>query len=227
MIGIYTIKKFIDSIRYRGIFTTIKVLKSIIIDYWFDLKYGTDTMNFVELRKLEINSSSRESGVDYVPTRARHLQTIFYMGIFTKDDTFIDLGSGKGRTLLIASEYFKKVKGIEFSEELCEIAKRNIMIYSEKKREQLCDKIQVIHADVADYNINDEENVFFMYNLFDETVLRKFLKNLEVSINKVPRTVWMIYYYPVHRYVIDQMPVFVQHDKLNMDSIECVIYKAE
>ena len=101
------------------------------------------------------------------------------------------------------------------------------MIYRKKKREQLCDKIQVIYADVADYNINDEENIFFMYNPFDETVLKKFLKNIEVSINKTPRTVWIIYYYPAHRDVIDQIPVFIKQDQMNMDGIECVIYKAE
>lgn len=205
----------------------MKVFKSLIIDLSFDIKYGTDTMRFVELEKLELNSSFRDNGNDYIPSRSKHLQKIFKMGIFSEQDTFVDLGSGKGRTLLIASEYFKRVKGIEFSEELCKIAKRNIMIYSKKKKEQLCDKIQVIYADVADYNINDEENVFFMYNPFDETVLKKFLMNIEVSINKTPRTVWIIYYYPAHRDVIDKLSAFKQERHMNMDGIECIIYKAE
>ena len=225
--GSNAIIKVIKSIRSRGFLTTLKVSKSLIIDLSFDIKYGTDTMRFVELENLDVKSSFRINGNDYISSRSKHLQKIFKMGIFSKDDTFIDLGSGKGKTLLIASEYFKKVKGIEFSEELCKIAKRNIMIYSKKKRKQLCDKIQVIYADVADYNINDEENVFFMYNPFDETVLKKFLKNIEVSINQTPRTVWIIYYYPAYRDVIDKLPAFIQERQMNMDGIECIIYKAE
>ena len=129
---------------------------------------------------------------------------------------------------MIASEYFKRVKGIEFSEELCEIAKKNIFIYNVKRKgHSFRNNVQVIHADVADYNINDEENIFFMYNPIDETVLKKFLKNIEVSINKTPRTVWIIYYYPVHRDVIDKLPTFMRERHMNMDGIECVIYKAE
>lgn len=226
VIRTYELKKLIHSIRSRGLLTTLKVFKSLIIDLLFDIRYGTDTMRFVELEKLELNSSFRDNSNDYIPTRARHLRTILNMKYFSSQDTFVDLGSGKGRTLLIASKYFKEVKGIEFSEELCEIAKRNIMIYSEKTGKTLYDRISVVNADVADYKINAEENIFFMYNPFDETVLGKFLKNLEFSINKTPRTVWIIYYYPAHGDVIDQMPVFIQKDQMNMDGIECVIYKS-
>jgi SAM-dependent methyltransferase len=226
--GDNAIIKVIKSIRSRGFLTTLRVFISLIIDLLFDIKYGTDTMRFVELEKLELNSSFRDKGNDYIPTRSKHLRKIFKMGMFSEESSFVDLGSGKGRTLLIASEYFKKVKGIEFSEELCEIAKKNIVIYNEKRKDHsFRNNIQVIYADVTDYNINDEENVFFMYNPFDETVLKKFLKNIEVSINKTPRTVWIIYYYPLHRDIIDKSPTFIRERHMNMDGIECIIYKAE
>ena len=131
--GDNAIIKVIKSIRSRGFLTTLQVFKSLIIDLSFDIRYGTDTMRFVELEKLDVNSSFRDNGNNYIPSRAKHLCTIFEMELFSEQDTFVDLGSGKGRTLLIASEYFKRVKGIEFSEKLCEIAKRNIMIYRKKK----------------------------------------------------------------------------------------------
>ena len=225
IIRTYEIRKVINSIRSRGVLTTLKVLKSIIIDLLFDVRYGTDTMRFIELDNLEVNSVFKNNGTDYIPTRARHIRTILNMQFFSEQDTFVDLGSGKGRTLLIASEYFDKVKGIEFSEELCEIAKRNILVYSGKTGKHLYDRITVVHADVTDYQISDEENIFYMYNPFDETVLRELVKNLEVSINKVPRTVWIIYYYPVHRDVIDKTSIFSINSQINMDGIECIIYK--
>ena len=47
------------------------------------------------------------------------------------DFTFIDLGSGKGRVLLMASDYpFKKIIGVEFMPELHRAAQENITGYS-------------------------------------------------------------------------------------------------
>ena len=44
---------------------------------------------------------------------------------------FIDLGSGKGRTLLMASEYpFRKILGVELLPELNQIAQENLRKYS-------------------------------------------------------------------------------------------------
>ncbi len=48
-----------------------------------------------------------------------------------QDFTFIDLGSGKGRVLLMASEYpFQKIIGVEFMPELHRAAQKNIAGYS-------------------------------------------------------------------------------------------------
>ena len=58
------------------------------------------------------------------------------------DKVFIDIGSGKGRVLLIAAEFgIKEVRGIEFSPVLCEIAKKNISIYKEKTKSKTAFKI--------------------------------------------------------------------------------------
>jgi predicted RNA methylase len=44
-----------------------------------------------------------------------------------EDFAFIDLGSGKGRTLLLAAEYpFERVIGVEYCPQLNEVARSNI-----------------------------------------------------------------------------------------------------
>lgn len=41
--------------------------------------------------------------------------------------TFVDLGAGKGRAMLLASELpFRRIVGVEFSPELCDVARRNL-----------------------------------------------------------------------------------------------------
>ena len=72
--------------------------------------------------------------MDYFPTRARHIKKILKTQIFPSKSVFVNIGSGKGRNLLIASQFnFKRVVGIEFSKEFCEIAKKNVDIFSLKK----------------------------------------------------------------------------------------------
>jgi hypothetical protein len=54
--------------------------------------------------------------------------------------TFIDLGSGKGRVLLMASAYpFKRIIGVEFMPELHRVAQENIRKYTEHRTEVTLD----------------------------------------------------------------------------------------
>jgi len=53
-----------------------------------------------------------------------------------RDFTFVDLGSGKGRVLLMASHYpFKRIIGVEFIPELHQVAQENIRKYTEQRTE--------------------------------------------------------------------------------------------
>ncbi|MBZ5489392.1 MAG: class I SAM-dependent methyltransferase [Acidobacteriia bacterium] len=53
-----------------------------------------------------------------------------------QDFTFIDLGSGKGRALLMAAQYgFKRIIGVEFMPELHRVAQENIRKYTAHRTE--------------------------------------------------------------------------------------------
>jgi len=57
-----------------------------------------------------------------------------------RDFTFIDLGSGKGRVLLMASDYpFKRIIGVEFMPELHRAAQENVREYTERTKATLDD----------------------------------------------------------------------------------------
>src|ERR1051326_9070709 len=62
------------------------------------------------------------------------------------DFTFIDIGSGKGRTLLMASDYpFRKILGVELLPELHRVAQENIVKY--KSDSQKCFAIESVCGD--------------------------------------------------------------------------------
>jgi len=53
--------------------------------------------------------------------------------------TFVDLGSGKGRTLLMASEYpFRRIVGVELLPALHQVAQENLARYKSESPEVLC-----------------------------------------------------------------------------------------
>ena len=168
-----------------------------IVQYrWFDIKHGTDTAQSVPLADLDIRSENRQRGVRYTPTPARDFKKLMNTLHFPGDSVFVDLGSGKGKTLMMASEFgFKRVVGVEFSPELCEKARRNWSIY--RKGVETGPNFEIVNSDVVDYEIKDDENVFFMFNPFDAVVMSKVIQNLDASLKKQPRRMWIIYCNPV------------------------------
>src|SRR5437868_2732795 len=110
--------------------------------------------------------------------------------LIPKESVFIDVGCGKGKVLLMASRYdFKKLRGIEFDRNLCKVARENIVIFRRKTRVSI--DIEVVEADVLEYEMTGEENVFYLYNPFDGVILDQFLENVESSLLTKPRKIWM------------------------------------
>jgi SAM-dependent methyltransferase len=115
---------------------------------------------------------------------------------------FVDFGCGKGRILLLASNYpFKEITGVEFSPELAGVAERNVSIY--RSAEQHCQAIRVVTGDAAEFAIPEGPLVCYFYNPFGENVMRKVVANLMESMQRDPRDMLLIYLNPRHRSVID------------------------
>jgi hypothetical protein len=109
-----------------------------------------------------------------------------------RDFTFIDLGSGKGRVLLMASDYpFKKIIGVEFMPELHRAAQENIAGYSNDR--QRCPQIESVCMDARDFQFPDNPLVVYLFNPFSEPTFTRVLKNLRRSAEQTPRPVYIAY----------------------------------
>jgi hypothetical protein len=164
------------------------------IDYDFD--YGVDTT----WATVPLRTRLREllSGARYQPSEpALFHQILQCLPVSPDGFTFIDLGSGKGRTLLMASAYpFRRIVGVELLAELDAIARQNIARYHDDQ--QKCFALECHSGDARDYGFPAEPLVLYLFNPFPETVLRTVLANLRDSVTDFPRPAYVLYHNLVH-----------------------------
>ena len=113
-----------------------------------------------------------------------------------REYTFIDVGSGKGRVLLMASDYpFRRILGIELLPELHRVAQENIANY--KSRAQQCFAVKSTCADARQFVFPPEPTVLYLFNPLLEAGLVELLKTLEDSLREQPRPIYILYHNPL------------------------------
>jgi hypothetical protein len=216
------VHQVLASLRKRGLMKTIVFSGHVLNDKYrqfvsFDLFYSTDTAGNVSVEELNITSENRNHANPYQATASKLFKKILdALPIRYEDYIFVDFGSGKGRALLLASNYpFKRIIGIEFSQELHRTAVCNVSKY--RSRRQRCFRIEPIYMDAVNYKLPLEPSVVYIFHSFDAEVMRAVLTNIKQSIALYPRDVRFIYYNPVHADVFNEFgfknrTIFVEYD---------------
>jgi len=182
------------------------------VDASFDVRYGTDTFSRIPSGQIVTDSENAKHSANYGATKAMSFMRLVRLLELPLDGVFVDLGSGKGRALMLAAKYgFRKVIGIEFSGALCHIARRNLQSFLRKCPSQ--SQIEVIESDVTQYILRDDETIFFMFDPFNAPVLLQVLKNIAASLERKPRKIWLIYCIPRAQHIVEQSGVF-KHSQL-------------
>jgi SAM-dependent methyltransferase len=217
--------KITSSIKRRGFKRSLSIVFYKIEDYFFDFFHGIDTTRSISLKNLKITSKNIKRGVQYEPTYKSALKRLLNQISLPKDFTFVDVGSGKGRVLLLAADYgFKKNIGIEFSEKLCDIAKENINKWQKHTNNKV--KIEIVQSDVLDYLMSGKENIFYFFNPFDSYVLSSFINKINDSIKNYDRPVWLIFHnMECHKKVLKNSNIFRFFNLYIFGSVEYSLYK--
>lgn len=209
-------------LKDKGLARTLSIITNRVCDCHFDLRYKTDTRSKISLRELEVTGKNKERGSFYQPTMARSFNRLLDRISLPPEGVLVDFGCGKGRVLLLAAlRGMKKAVGIEFSPELCRIARRNVEIVEKAAGIPL--NISIIEADVTDCRIEDEQNVFFFFNPFDDVILAAVVENMERSLQARPRPIVIVYYNPVHSHVLDRH--FALRNRLIIGGEEYLLYE--
>ena len=166
----------------------------------FDRTHDVDTDGEYEgwtyLSDLNIASANWIDGNDYLAIEpARFMQVLAMLDIDTGDYTFVDFGSGKGRALLLASEFpFTRIVGLEFAPELHAIAEENIRRYHSQT--QKCRDIQSRNVDFVGFSLPPGPLVLFFFDPCRGPALHKVVATIGQSLKMNPRPVYVVYIAP-------------------------------
>jgi SAM-dependent methyltransferase len=192
----------------RSIFRkTVPVPASELAIHPFDIAHGTDTSGLIRGEDLSIGSrNGLWSTAYYGISPALLIHLINTLNIDYRDFTFLDLGSGKGRALLVASRFpFRRIVGIELSSQLSAVATNNIAKFSAAW--QQCRNIEAHAGDAAAVDYPAGPIVLYLYNPFVVPMVKRCLRNLARSLADEPREVYLIYINPApERFIRKHIP---------------------
>jgi hypothetical protein len=167
----------------------------------FDARFGTDTS------APFLGHDQKPATHFYVATTASLIYEVLNaLALPPNRFAFVDMGSGKGRALLVASEFaFARIVGIELSPHLHRIAEDNIERYNPAS--QQCTQFELQCMDVVDYDFGPEPVVLFLFDPFGRETMQSVVANLEASLRTNPREAYVVYIYPQFEDVLQASPV--------------------
>ena len=192
----------------------------------FDQMHGVDTSGLVPAKHLITGHANDEHVTAYYGVAPSILRALIGHWRETvpphpiSSTTFIDVGAGKGRGLLVASEFrFRKVIGIELNPALAAIARRNVVHWT---RTHAADPtaaplapIEVLEQDALDFEFPATPTLLFLFHPFEAPVLKQLLRRIETSCAARPKSapepaLDLIYVNAECANVLDRNPAFAQ-----------------
>lgn len=205
-----------ESLRNRGIAGTARAIRRRLFPprvtpHPFDLTYGTDTGGLIPIK--EVDHPNAAHGRDYWGTSpsmlrgalARWSATLPGTGYSPSDYTFVDLGSGKGRALMLASETpFESILGVEFDPALVGIARQNLALWS--RTPHACQSIEVLNEDALAFPIPEGPVLLYLYNPFDAHIITRLAERIAELRATRTRPLDIVYARPDHIEPFENLP---------------------
>ncbi|HEY1649669.1 MAG TPA: class I SAM-dependent methyltransferase [Terracidiphilus sp.] len=190
-------------------------VKDGLVRHPFDLEYGVRTSGLIAGRHLTAGHQNERHATAYYA-----IAPSVFRGMIVRwrrcrplppidEFTFIDLGAGMGRALLLAAEYpFRAVAGVEFHPTLVGIGRRNLARWRAAGRARA--PMRMICGDVAAFELPPGPCVTFLFNPFGAPVFRRVLRNWNRSLAAEPRQLDILYVNNEQESVLEQHSAFVQ-----------------
>jgi hypothetical protein len=192
----------------------------------FDRIHGINTAGKIELAELGVTSPDLQQAIPYEGSSPEVLVDMLSdLPIQFKDYVFVDLGCGKGLALLIASMFsFDRIVGVEWSSWLAEIARDNARKFRNRRRK--CRHIEVVVDDVRAFALPETPLVIYMFNPFQDEIVRDVLQTIRDSLNHCPRHIVLMYYNPVWKQCLEKTG-FLQLTSFRDNGLGIAVYESE
>lgn len=147
----------------------------------FDLEFGVRTSGLVAGRNLKTGSRADKHNTAYFGVAPSVLREMIVRWRRAKpvapidEFTFVDLGAGMGRALLIASQFpFRNVVGVELNPTLARIGRKNMALW--RKAGRALAPMKMFCRDAVEFELPAGPCVVFLFNPFAAPVLRRLVK---------------------------------------------------
>jgi SAM-dependent methyltransferase len=149
----------------------------------FDLEFGVRTSGLIAGRHLKSGHSHDRHSTAYYGVAPSVFKSLLarwrksHPAAPIGDYTFVDLGSGMGRAVLLAASLpFRKVVGVELHPTLARTARKNAAIWQATGRARA--PMRMICGDAVEFRFPEGPCAAFLFNPFGAPVMRRLLRAL-------------------------------------------------
>ena len=196
--------KLINQIKYFYYIASVWSLRLGFFTFLQELrgerKYGLDTTAAIHLTQLELKGNQLKHATEYMPVNYFTLEALLQrIPEQHKEGTFLDIGCGKGRAMCVAAAFgYKHVEGIDFAKQLIDAAEQNLQ---QIKKRYPHTRYNLAWADVQELHIDEQVNTIFLFNPFDELLVKQVIVKINRSLEKHPRRLLVLYCTPSHEHL--------------------------
>ncbi len=168
----------------------------------FDARYRTDTDGEIPVELLGHPPAIAAQAVSYEPTDPAAFRVMLgELAIDRARYAFVDLGSGKGRAVLLAAAAgFGRAIGVEASPLLHAVACRNVRAWARAGGDAR--RVELRCGDAAEAELPEQPCVVYLFNPFRERTFARVVSNLRQTLQQRPRDLWVVYYNPQLAYML-------------------------
>lgn len=182
-----------------------------LVQHPFDVKYGVRTSGLVAGRHLKTGHRHDRQTTAYfgvapsvfVGLMRRWMRSLRAAPL--EDFTFIDIGAGMGRAVLLASGMsFHRVVGVELNPILARTARRNAALWRQAGYARA--PIRISEKDAVEIKFPSGPCVIFLFNPFGAVVMRRFLAGLRRQLTGRGNRAHILYVNNEQEQEIEQSP---------------------
>jgi SAM-dependent methyltransferase len=175
------------------------------IDLWFDTRYNITT------RSDNFEPAFEDDG-GYDPMSYSGLKRILKKVPIVPGEVLADIGCGRGRVVCVFGRQrgVAQCLGVEYHSGHAETARQNAVNLRGRQA-----SIRILEGDAAKQNY-DDVTLAFLFNPFGAATMRRTIRQIEISLERHPRSLRLVYVNPKHETVLEEQPWLVKIDTFHI-----------